>query len=122
VCALSASTAALQLSAWEYFQEVHHGLVDGLAIVVSPQVSLIQVGAGCAMQEHAQHTLCDCCVPGVGRAAVGYDASNRCDSFVFCLGAAGLQDQIYHLQQSGIPAEALSAQQDWQQQRAIIDG
>jgi superfamily II DNA helicase RecQ len=34
----------------------------------------------------------------------------------------GLQDQIYHLQQSGIPAEALGAQLDWQQQRAIIDG
>ncbi|KAF6261562.1 hypothetical protein COO60DRAFT_1699757 [Scenedesmus sp. NREL 46B-D3] len=50
-----------------------HGLTDGLTIVVSPLVSLIQ-------------------------------------------------DQIYHLQQSGIPAEALSAQQDWQQQRAIIDG
>jgi superfamily II DNA helicase RecQ len=41
---------------------------------------------------------------------------------VLCADNFILQDQIYHLQQSGIPAEALSAQLDWQQQRAIIDG
>lgn len=32
-----------------------------------------------------------------------------------------IQDQIYHLHEAGIRAEALNAQQDWQQQRSILN-
>lgn len=32
-----------------------------------------------------------------------------------------IQDQIYHLNEAGIRAEALNAQQDWQQQRNILN-
>ena len=33
-----------------------------------------------------------------------------------------IQDQIFHLREADVPAEALSAQQDWQEQRMILDG
>lgn len=33
-----------------------------------------------------------------------------------------IQDQIFHLREADVPAEALTAQQDWQEQRAILDG
>lgn len=33
-----------------------------------------------------------------------------------------IQDQIFHLREADVPAEALTAQQDWQEQRMILDG
>lgn len=33
-----------------------------------------------------------------------------------------IQDQIFHLREADVPAEALTAQLDWQEQRAILDG
>ena len=33
-----------------------------------------------------------------------------------------IQDQIYHLQQSGVGCEQLTASVAWEQQRAIFDG
>lgn len=33
-----------------------------------------------------------------------------------------VQDQIFHLREADVPAEALSAQQDWQEQRMILEG
>lgn len=39
-----------------------------------------------------------------------------------CLRHCCVQDQIFHLREADVPAEALSAQQDWQEQRMILEG